>query len=326
MKSKYPSIGQFRNLINAVEQSYGYTENADGEWERDHNKKLPTLEFLVTTKMHGTNASVVFDKDGTTFQSRRRRVTPESDNAGFAAWATVNVGRLNALATRFDYEEELVIFGEWCCGNIAKGVSLNDIPEKHFIIFGIKADGKWIDVPWIADFNIRDVAQFGQSKLFIDFEHPERMVDSIIDKTMLVEEECPVGKFLKAQRGDESTCTIGEGVVLSHITPEGELLNFKSKGEKHQSSKVRTLTAVDIEKLENVDKFVEYACTDSRLNQMFDELEVELHKKNTGLFVRAMCADIIKEELDTLEGNGLTMRDVGGKVAKVSSRFYLDKF
>lgn len=39
------------------------------------------------------------------------------------------------------------------------------------------------------------------------------------------------------------------------------------KGEKHSASKVKTLAAVDPERLVNITEFVEYAVTENRLEQ-----------------------------------------------------------
>lgn len=43
---------------------------------------------IVTEKIDGTNACLVFEEDGTMFaQSRNRIITPATDNQGFAKWA-----------------------------------------------------------------------------------------------------------------------------------------------------------------------------------------------------------------------------------------------
>ena len=42
----------------------------------------------------------------------------------------------------------------------------------------------------------------------------------------------------------------------------------KVKGEKHSSSKVKKLASVDVEKLNSIKDFVDYAVTESRLEQV----------------------------------------------------------
>lgn len=49
------------------------------------------MSVIVTEKIDGTNACIVFEEDGTMFvQSRNRIITPAMDNAGFARWAERN--------------------------------------------------------------------------------------------------------------------------------------------------------------------------------------------------------------------------------------------
>ena len=125
---------------------------------------------------------------------------------------------------------------------------------------------------------------------------------------------------------------VGEGVVWSAELSPGEVVRFKVKGEKHSSSKVKTLAAVDIEKLNNINEFVNYVVTENRLNQGIEQVFTStgrgLDIKLTGEFVKWVTSDIAKEEIDTLVGNGLEFKDVMGNCSKkVASWFksYLDK-
>ena len=106
---KFPSIGQFRDAIKQVQSTCKY-----------HNVALPTVKFRGTVKLHGTNAAVVIAKDGTWHcQSRERIITPESDNAGFAAWVYGNKDYWDTLAQGLsaaleNNDETMQIYGEWC--------------------------------------------------------------------------------------------------------------------------------------------------------------------------------------------------------------------
>lgn len=116
--------------------------------------------------------------------------------------------------------------------------------------------------------------------------------------------------------------TVGEGVVWICVDTDERFYNrgliFKVKGEKHSVSKVKTLAAVDVEKVANVMAFVDTVVTENRLVQMkqkvieagFDADDV----KNIGAFLKLLGNDVIKEELDTLEASGLVTKDVMGKI------------
>ena len=129
---KFPSIGQFRDAIKQVQSACAY-----------HNVPLPTVDFRGTVKLHGTNAAVVIAHDGTWHcQSRERIITPQDDNAGFAAWVYGNKDDWDRVAATLSTailsdEETVQVYGEWCGGNIQKNVGLSHLP-KMFVIFGIR--------------------------------------------------------------------------------------------------------------------------------------------------------------------------------------------
>jgi hypothetical protein len=101
---------------------------------------------------------------------------------------------------------------------------------------------------------------------------------------------------------------------------------FKVKGEKHSSSKVKTLAAVDVEKLNSITEFIDYAVTDSRFNQALDITypnNEPIDVKKMGDLIRWVVNDVIKEESDTLSKNGLEPKDVNKYLsAKVREMFF----
>ncbi len=87
---KFGSIVQLRNIVKQVEYDVKHTF-IDGEDVFDHSIKLPEIEFDATVKIHGTNASVVYNKDGSYYvQSRNRIISVNDDNAGFAKFVDDN--------------------------------------------------------------------------------------------------------------------------------------------------------------------------------------------------------------------------------------------
>jgi hypothetical protein len=118
---------------------------------------------------------------------------------------------------------------------------------------------------------------------------------------------------------------IGEGIVWS-CEHNGVVHRFKVKGEKHSSSKVKTLAAVETEKLESIQKFVEYAVTESRFNQALENVfpnEEPIDTKKLGDVIRWVVNDVIKEEMDTMVDNKIEPKDVNKYISsRVREMFF----
>ena len=121
---------------------------------------------------------------------------------------------------------------------------------------------------------------------------------------MKIEEECPVAKAF-------GYSGVGEGATY-YGYHKGKRYIFKVKGEKHSISKVKTLAAVDVEKLASINDFCDYAVTENRLDQAIDNVFGKdlLDIKKMGDVIRWIVGDINKEESDVLEENNLTDKDV----------------
>ena len=145
----------------------------------------------------------------------------------------------------------------------------------------------------------------------IDFANPELAVNKLVEMTISVEDECPVAKYFGIDNG------LGEGIVFeTHVN--GVKLRFKSKGEKHSVSKVKTIVQVNPEVVESIVAFVEYAATENRLEQgltYMKENNIEIKVENLSHYIKWVSSDIIKEESDVLVANNLTYKQVGGKIA-----------
>lgn len=86
-------------------------------------------EIIITEKIDGTNAQIYIGSNGEVLVgSRKRWITPESDNFGFAKWANM-------------HKEELLMlgpgqhFGEWWGEGIQRGY---DIAERRFSLFNVQ--------------------------------------------------------------------------------------------------------------------------------------------------------------------------------------------
>lgn len=317
---KYPSIEQFRNVVRSVKSIHDFKgKDEEGKAIYQHTDNYPTLKFTGTVKLHGTNASIVKYIDKVEFQSRERVLSLDEDNAGFMNYMLSK--DLDFLFEKFEFLESVAIYGEWCGGNIQKNVAINGL-EKMFVIFGIKIDENWVDIPidlFKNQIGIYNIFQFPTFEIDIDFNKPELSQNKLIEMTISVEECCPVGKFFNKEG-------VGEGIVFTCISNQD--LKFKSKGEKHSASKVKTLNVVDVELMESINEFIELAVSENRLQQgisYFNENNIEVDSKNTGQFLSWVVRDVLKEEVDTLEQNGLDEKKAKNAIVKKARIWYLNQ-
>ena len=253
---KYPSIEQFRNVVYSVNKSYNFIGlDEQGEPKFDHTMEKPTLNFVGTVMLHGTNASVAYqNNDGFWVQSRKNIITPEKDNAGFAFFAEARKKAFMTIITNIQYEYDIdtqgstiILYGEWAGQGIQKGVAISE-RDKSFYIFGAKA--KYGDTSiWLntsiqsnVENNIFTVEHFKTFDIDIDFNHPELSQNKIVEMTIGVEDECPISKEL-------GVSGIGEGIVFTHQSEKYGHVMCKSKGEKHSKTRGKIGKKVDDERL-----------------------------------------------------------------------------
>ena len=243
---KYPDTDQFRHVVKQVTEMSTYAgKDEDGNAIYDPTLPKPVIRFTGTVKLHGTNAAVGLDGDGTWYQSREQIITPEKDNAGFAKWANEREEAFDGIMVQavgsYDTDEDttnyntIILYGEWAGSGIGEG---------------------WV---WTAEYR-------------------------------------------------------------------GHHLLFKTKGEKHSVSKVKTIASVDVEKLATAAAFVDSTVTDERFNQALNcvfGIDGEPGIKQLGEVIKWVQQDILKEETDTIEANGLSIRNLVGPIAlAVKSKFF----
>ena len=338
---KFPSIDQFRTVVSNINRQYNFVGlDENGEAIYDPSLPKPTLKFKGTVKLHGTNAGVSYNEEsGMWAQSRENIITPEHDNAGFAFFAHSHETEFLRLfidvANKEDidmHKNTISIYGEWVGKGIQKGVGISNI-EKSFFIFGVKITphteteeerganpSYWVESSYLRNTDVRiyNIEDFQTYEIEIDFNMPQLVQNKLSDLTIAVEEQCPVAKHFGLEG-------IGEGIVWS-IDFNGVVHRFKVKGEKHSSSKVKTLAAVDVEKLNSINEFVQYVVTESRFNQAVENTfpnNEPIDIKKMGDLIRWVVNDVIKEEMDTLVKNGLEPKDVNKYVSsKVREMFF----
>jgi hypothetical protein len=248
------------------------------------------------------------------------------------------------------------IYGEWCGQGIMKGVAISQIP-KRFVVFGIKVytsgattedcqDGgttKWFNpaqlktvqdkyeweinstlgIVYTGYTGIHSIQQFQSWNVEIDFASPELVQNYLVELTDGVEKECPVGKAF-------GVSGVGEGIVwrcvTAHDTIKTSDLIFKVKGEKHSDTKVKTTASVDIEKVNSIKQFAENVVTDHRCEKMIEKLKeqgLDVDVKNTGVFLKLVGADVLKEESDVIDVSGLERKDVMPAVNVLARQYFM---
>ncbi|QPB12217.1 hypothetical protein [Providencia phage PSTCR5] len=314
---KFPSIQQFRNAVSQLRRL----------------DSVSSVEYVGYTKLHGTNASVIVDENFNLYpQSKTRFLTVDEDNAGFAQYVQDYANKFEAMAQEIlenhpEAKLPIIMCGEFAGGNIQRGVALNGLP-KFFSVFGYGNITNNDSIEWlpfdhdIGQYSpvIYNISQFGAYYVTIDPTNPAEVQNELVDLTVRVEAECPAGAYF----GISGT---GEGVVWRPLDDElvkNKDLWFKVKGDKHSSSKVRTLASVDPEVAKSITEFVEYVTTESRLDQGITEVG-GADLANTGAFLKWLNKDIIKEESDTLAASGLEFKDVAKAISRVAVAYFKGK-
>lgn len=332
----FPEIGQFRNIVKQVTDSAKYVgKDENGDAIFNPSLRAPIITMIGTTKLHGTNASRSINIEGEQWSgSRSNIITIQNDNAGFANFCYSK----NAVFTElfklipFNGYDYVTIFGEWCGKGIQRGVAIAELP-RMFVIFDIKrsydSDEKGVNVYASNDEikllrspenQIYNIFDYPTQEITVDFENPGLSQNHIIDLTIDVENECPVGKAF-------GVSSVGEGIVFSFIDSNGNKQRFKSKGEKHAGkSKVKTLNTVDEPRLIKINEIADQVTPAWRLAQMYKTIQGEsdevLERTKIGDFIKLVIADVIKEDLDIIVDAGFELKDVASKISNISKNYF----
>ena len=332
---KMPSIPAFKNIIMDITHQARFIGVDDNEEPiYNPNVNLPTIKFVGSVKLHGTNASICYNGTDMWAQSKGNIITTEKDNLGFANFVDKHkdylLPRMKEAFEAFPVEE-ICIYGEWAGKGTQKGVAVAEI-EKTFFMFGIKflavgeEEYRWAQIPYAVldrikdkERNIRNIFEFPTFTIDIDFDNPKMAQNKLLEMTQAVEDECPVGKAY----GIEG---VGEGIVWVGWWDDTKH-NFKVKGDKHANSKVKTLSPVDeVHEQKKID-FANYACPAWRLEQAVQETCNTLNGgiptiQDMGKVIKWVVSDILKEETITLHEYNLEIRDVSKHISNISRRWY----
>ena len=321
--NKYASIGQYRNALKCM-QYHGITE----------------ILYEGSVKLHGTNAAINYNGGSIITQSRNRIISVDDDNSQFAVFVDglQDDTLMNTIPEEYQLEKNIVVYGEWCGEGIMKGVGVNKLP-RMFVIFDVKIDDQYISSADVAQFgkgmqayNIYNIYSFPTFMQTIEVSLPAKAQQRFATLTQQVEDECPVAVALGVEAVDGKPLT-GEGIVWKPVDIKYRQISdlcFKTKGDKHSASKVRTIAEITPEMLAKekaVDEFVNITVTENRLMQGIDylkEMGIPLENRSTGKFLKWVGMDVYKEEIDTIKVNGLERKDFGGTLNKKAKTWWFN--
>ncbi len=334
---KFTHIDAFYQVARYVEVT-----NENPECPERYKIREP-VSYRGTVKLHGANAGVVCTPDALRPQSRSRAISVQDDNYGFAAFVAQDqvasaVRSLEAgVRERDDLSPDaaLVLFGEWIGPGIQRGVAVNQLPARQWVLFGAKvfddSDGRYIDAVGkladrFVDIGIGSIFDGPSFELTVDFdsnESKEAAVKHATEVTAAVAAQCPWAHRF----GVDGT---GEGVVWTpaeSFRGRSELF-FKTKGDKHAVTKSkRERPKIAPEVLANIEAFLEFSLTEARLTQglsVLTEMGLPHEMKSLGSYLKWVGQDVKRECALELEASQLEWKDVGKAVTARAKAFFLE--
>ena len=318
----------------------------------DAANKAFQITYRAKIKLHGTNAGVQITTEGeVAAQKRTQIITPDNDNAGFAAWVANNIGYFEQLKS----DTNITVFGEWCGSSIQKGVALSQIGRKIFAVFAIQYGGVGEiaklarslapvgDAGSLAKLEIRPeiirailpehkdifVLPYYGEPIKLNFGDLEQLQTAAATINKMVKEVEKVDPWVRDNFGIEGT---GEGLVMyPEVRDVVERENytrliFKAKGEKHQVVKTKQAVQIEPETARNIQEFVDLFVTEARLQQALTEAcDNKVDLKLTGQFLKWISIDIHKESEAELAAADLTWKQVNKYVIGAARKWYTNK-
>lgn len=321
---RFPSIDSFTHLVKAVKNKAAYL--GIPYWE------MESIEFEGTCKLHGTNASVIINTDGSVVACSRSNMLLSHEQSHFGFYDFVNtvvsqdtwrqVQQTIRVNNGIEDDDPIIVYGEWVGKGIQKGVALAECP-KHFVIFHAYHSGNMLQYSSIQtdQVGLHHINEIPAYSITVDFKRLEDVSVELNAITDSIDAECP---WAKAKYGVVGT---GEGVVWYPKDDVSQTSRwFKTKGESHSVRKNanRDVAPVDFEKVNNINECVDIMVTEARMLQMIFDNDIQPDMSNTGKFLKAVSSDCHKEEINMVIENGLEWRDVNRAIEYKARNWFKD--
>jgi len=296
-------------------------------WFKAQKYCVGEFKLRSKIKLHGTNGAIRIVDGVVAAQKRTSDVTPLSDNAGFAFWAT-NIN--------WKTEQNVIIYGEWAGPGVQKSDAISLTDRKRFYVFGVLLlgpngllddnDGKYVVEPrLIAPY----LPESPDIVVLPWFDEPMYINTDFVSTAKDIQEKlevqvCGIGDedpFVKTMFGISGS---GEGLVVAPYDESG-IVNlsfynsyvFKVKSEAHSAKKTKSPASVFVEVPDSVIDFAKSFVTDVRCQQMIDEhCEGSMSPKVIGNFLKNINADILKESTNELAGMDVEWKSVAKEINK----------
>lgn len=293
------------------------------------------LNYRYKIKLHGTNAAVGANGRGEVWAQRRNGTivlgadpsskdassssdAPDDDNTEeksngnfeFDVFASRHQAYFKHLQTLVDFDT-VAVFGEWCGRGIMNGAAICTIPTRHFAVFSIVFDTKYVLMDPVQISNLLGIGKtelgpvtvppellvvpWGDQVFDLDyaFSNLSNMDASKAEKRAALQKEADRINQLVASIDASDPFVlerfgidgIGEGIVC-YPTVEAQSLNgfdgletfdkfskliFKAKGRSHRVMASKHAATIDTEVAATINEFVDMFVTTQRCEQGFVE-------------------------------------------------------
>ena len=205
------------------------------------------------------------------------------------------------------FDCDVTIFGE-AYGGKCQSMSETYGKELKFIVFDVKVDDSWLDVP-----NAEDVAK----KLNLEFvAYAKVKTDLDLLNTY---------KNASSVQADRNGCgkdKMREGIVLRPIIEltknNGNRIIVKHKNDEFKETKTKREVNPDkLKVLEEAFEIAEEWVTPMRLSHVLDKLKNPNDIESTGEVIKAMIEDVLREAEGEIIVSGIVKKAIGKKTAKL---------
>jgi len=330
----FPKIRQYHQVLQSLKLSYQFSGvDEKGDPIYDDTKELPIITFEGFVKLHGTNAAIVINSDGTYYcQSRENVIDQIKDNAGFAHWVAKDGYKIVPHFKSDNDGVRTIVYGEWCGGSIQGGVALSSM-QKMFVIFGVKqvfttdnsneeVTSVWSSTsyenPDIGVFNVRRTKPY---IIEVDLNQANKSIEIMNQWVDSIDKECPFAKTFDISGH-------GEGIVFKPIDDPSFSRAFKVKGESHSKSHVKKTITVEVVKLDSIQVAVETYCNEDRLEQGYGIVvssPADAVPQKIANFIKWVVEDIWNEESDSLLASDISRKEITGAVSKKAATWFQNK-
>lgn len=314
---------------------------------QDYFDNKVAVHYGAKIKLHGTNGAVRVTEDGTVIaQSRSRDITPQNDNAGFAAWvsATHDAWAFPPAAAGIEgIGGDIIFYGEWAGKGIQKTDAVTKLNDKYFFVFAVYFAGAdtFVVDPGMIEKMIPDLDQVVvvpwecAFEVPVDFNNAEACQEFAAELSDLVSQIGERDPFIYGMFGVDGP---GEGLVVTPMCDPGmdpiktgtvdaywyNRMVFKVKTEAHAVKK-GSAASTNMEAPEGVAEFVDMFVTPARCEQGLTEVGGDAIPEKTGYFLKWLGQDVKKESIQELSDMGLEWKDVTKAVNQAARAWWLQK-